>query len=303
MQKYAPASNGNKKWKFYCELCDYGCKRRFLMTQHEKTQKHQMLKNAQKCSSIPEEENANNSLYVCRCGKRYKHVQSYKRHLKNCTINETENSVVVQQKDEHDELKNMLASIHEQYKNMVIENKEMRAIVADMVPRIGNNNTTTINNTLNIQLFLNETCKDALNLTDFIDTLDLNSADLELSRENGAAAGIANIFVKGLKALSMDKRPIHCSDLKREVLFVKDDGVWEQEDDDKQKIKDAISSVSKKQIASIKEWEDAHPGWQSSEKGTTEYCEMVRQITASTSSSDESKIIKTIAKNVIIENK
>ena len=186
---------------------------------------------------------------------------------------------------------------------MVIENKEMRAIVADMVPRIGNNNTTTINNTLNIQLFLNETCKDALNLTDFIDTLDLNSADLELSRENGAAAGIANIFVKGLKALSMDKRPIHCSDLKREVLFVKDDGVWEQEDDDKQKIKDAISSVSKKQIASIKEWEDAHPGWQSSEKGTTEYCEMVRQITASTSSSDESKIIKTIAKNVIIENK
>ena len=301
MQKYAPASSGNKNWKFYCEICDYGCKRRFLLTQHEKTQKHQMLKNAQKCSSPTEVEKSENDLHICKCGKRYKHVQSYKRHQKNCKECE-ENSIVPQsQKNDADDLKKMLTTISEQYKNIVLENKEMRAIVADMVPRIGSNNTTTINNTVNIQVFLNETCKDALNLTDFIDTLDLNSADLELSRESGVAAGIANIFVKGLKALSLDKRPIHCSDLKREVLFVKDDGVWEKEDEDKHKIKDAIASVSKKQIASIKEWEDAHPGWQASEKGTTEYCEMVRQITAVTSSSDESKIIKTIAKNVILD--
>lgn len=300
MQKYAPASNGNKNWKFYCELCDYGCKRRFLMTQHEKTQKHQMLKNAQKCSTQNDEEEKETSLHTCKCGKSYKHVQSYKRHLKTCTHKEEKVIAVQSKQQEHTDLKLMLTNIHEQYKNMVIENKEMRAIVADMVPRLGNNNTT-INNTVNIHVFLNEKCKNALNLTDFIDTLDLDSSDLELSRESGTAAGIANIFVKGLKALSMDKRPIHCSDLKHEVLYVKDDGVWEQENEDKQKIKDAISSVSKKQIASIKEWENAHPGWQSTEKGTTEYCEMVRQITASTSSSDENKIIKTIAKNVIID--
>ena len=185
----------------------------------------------------------------------------------------------------------MLTNIHEQYKNMVIENKEMRAIVADMAPRLGNNNTT-INNTVNIHVFLNEKCKNALNLTDFIDTLDLDSSDLELSRESGTAAGIANIFVKGLKALSMDKRPIHCSDLKHEVLYVKDDGVWEQENEDKQKIKDAISSVSKKQIASIKEWENAHPDGKVQKKERPNIVEMVRQITASTSSSDENKIIK-----------
>ena len=301
MQKYAPASNGNKNWKFYCEICDYGCKRRFLMSQHEKTQKHQMLKNAQKCSSDSESSKNNINLHVCKCGKQYKHIQSYKRHQKTCQVI-SKNVLAVQPKStDNDDLKNMLTTISEQYKNIVLENKEMRAIVADMVPRIGSNNTTTINNTVNIQVFLNETCKDALNLTDFIDTLDLNSADLELSRENGVAAGITNIFVKGLRALSVDKRPIHCSDLKREVLYVKDDGVWEQEDEDKQKIKSAISTISKKQIASIKEWEDAHPGWQSTEKGTTEYCEMVRQVTASTSTSDENKIIKTIAKNVIID--
>ena len=259
-----------------------------------------MLKNAQKCSTQNDEEEKETALHTCKCGKSYKHVQSYKRHLKTCTHKEEKVIAIQSKQQEHTDLKMMLTNIHEQYKNMVIENKEMRAIVADMVPRLGNNNTT-INNTVNIHVFLNEKCKNALNLTDFIDTLDLDSSDLELSRESGTAAGIANIFVKGLKALSMDKRPIHCSDLKHEVLYVKDDGVWEQENEDKQKIKDAISSVSKKQIASIKEWENAHPGWQSTEKGTTEYCEMVRQITASTSSSDENKIIKTIAKNVIID--
>ena len=179
MQKYAPASNGNKNWKFYCEICDYGCKRRFLMSQHEKTQKHQMLKNAQKCSSDSESSKNNINLHVCKCGKQYKHIQSYKRHQKTCQVI-SKNALAVQPKStDNDDLKNMLTTISEQYKNIVLENKEMRAIVADMVPRIGSNNTTTINNTVNIQVFLNETCKDALNLTDFIDTLDLNSADLE----------------------------------------------------------------------------------------------------------------------------
>ena len=79
LQKYAPASNGNKNWKFYCEICDYGCKRRFLMSQHEKTQKHQMLKNAQKCSTQNDEEEKETALHTCKCGKSYKHVQSYKR--------------------------------------------------------------------------------------------------------------------------------------------------------------------------------------------------------------------------------
>ena len=299
MQKYAPASNGNKKYKFYCEKCDYGCNRRFLMSQHEKTQKHQMLKNAQKCSSIQEEVS---DLHHCKCGKKYKHVQSYKRHVKNCQVAQTNLEMIVENKNDKtsDDLRNMLSTISEQYKNMVIENAEMRKIVTELIPRIGNNNTT-INNQINIQMFLNEECKDALNLTDFIDTLKLDMADLDSTRENGYVIGIANIFLRGLKALDLNKRPIHCSDLKREVLYVKDDGIWEQENDEKQKIKQAITSVAKKQIDAIKQWEEEHPGWQNTEKGTKEYCEMVQQVTTPTNEEKDNRIIKNIASGVVLD--
>ena len=214
---------GNDSWKFYCAYCNYGCKRRFLMTQHEKTKKHQMLKNAQKCSLSPNPENTKKDLHKCKCGKEYKHLQSYRRHLKACSIS---NSLVNLEKE--NELKSILLNLNEQYKNIIIENQEMKEIVSNIVPHINNNNTT-INNTVNIQVFLNEECKNAINLTDFIASLELKSADLEVSKENGYAASIANIFVRGLRALSRDKRPIHCSDLKKEVLYVKDDGVWEKE--------------------------------------------------------------------------
>lgn len=299
MQKYAPASNGNKKSRFYCEKCDYGCNRRFLMSQHEKTQKHQMLKNAQECSTPEENEG---SLHKCKCGKKYKHIQSYKRHVKTCQPEEMSNELVIEKHDKtNDDLRNMLSTISEQYKNMVIENAEMRKIVTELIPRIGSNNTTTINNQINIQMFLNEECKDALNLTDFIDTLKLDMADLDSTRENGYVVGIANIFLRGLKALDLNKRPIHCSDLKHEVLYVKDDGIWEQENDKKQKIKHAITSVAKKQINAIKQWEEQHPGWQNTEKGTKEYCEMVQQVTTPTNAEKDNRIIKSIASCVVLD--
>lgn len=299
MQKYAPASNGNKNPKFYCDKCDYGCNRRFLMSQHEKTQKHRMLKNAQKCSTNDE---LSDDLHKCKCGKKYRHVQSYRRHVKNCQYIEASQELVIENKTSKtsDDLRNMLSTISEQYKNMVIENAEMRKIVTEMIPRIGSNNTT-INNQINIQMFLNEECKDALNLTDFIDTLKPDMADLDSTRENGYVVGIANIFLRGLKALDLNKRPIHCSDLKREVLYVKDDGIWEQDNEEKQKIKHAITSVAKKQINAIKQWEDQHPGWQHTEKGTQEYCEMVQQVTTPTNEEKDNRIIKSIASSVVLD--
>jgi len=301
MQKYAPALNGNEKPKYYCEKCDYGCNRPFLMAQHEKTQKHQMLKNAQKCSPPPETQKP---LHKCKCGKKYKHIQSYKRHVKTCKVASENQIVVADSKTDNttDDLRNMLSTISEQYKNMVIENAEMRKIVTELIPRIGNNNTTTtVNNQINIQMFLNEECKDALNLTDFIDTLKLDSADLASTRENGYVVGIANIFLRGLKALDLNKRPIHCSDLKREVLYVKDDGIWEKDNADKHKIRKAITSVAKKQINAIKHWEEEHPGWQSTDEGTQEYCEMVQEVTTPTNDEKDNRIIRSIASGVVLE--
>ncbi len=195
----------------------------------------------------------------------------------------------------------MITALIEQNKSILLENKEMRNIVKDLIPKVGSNNTTNYNQ-FNINVFLNEQCKDALNLTEFVNTLQLSSADLDITRENGYAKGIANIFLKGLRDLDVEKRPIHCSDIKREVLYVKDDDTWEKEAREKPKIKKAIATVAKKQINAIKDWESKHPGWQNSDKGQQQYCEMVREVTSCAGSDEtENKIIRTIAKEVIID--
>lgn len=305
-------------WKFYCPICDYGCKRRFLLQQHEKTKKHEMLKNAQKCSNSKSFTNCKNildkkeesSYYICKCNRQYKHIQSYRRHQKNCNFN----NIISVKEDEsnlNDDYKNIILEnkvmkeVIDQYKNLVEdknnENKEMRELFSQLLPRIGNNNTT-INNTLNLQVFLNEKCKDALNLTDFINTLEIGKVDMEISKEIGLADVIADVFVRGLNALAQDKRPIHCSDIKKEVLYVKDDGVWEKENDERLKIKGAISTFSKKQINSIKKWEENNPNWESTEEGTKNYFQMVQLLTDPVNEEQENKIIKGIAKEVIIKN-
>lgn len=294
MQKYALPTQGKEFWKNYCEICDYGCNKRFLMVQHQKTKKHEMLKNAQSTLPTSKTDAVKDALQVCRCGRKYKHVQSYNRHLKTCekaAVSEN-NAVIVSN------VHVMLSTLSEQYKNIVTENAEMRRIVKELLPRLGN---TTINNQFNIQMFLNEECKDALNLTEFIETLHLDHTDLTSTRENGYAVGISNIFIRGLKALDFNKRPIHCSDLKQEILYVKDYGVWEKEDIDKQKIKGAITSVSKKQINTIKKWEENNPEWQNSEEGTQEYCEMIQHVTYPNNEEENNKIIKNIARELILD--
>jgi hypothetical protein len=245
--------------------------------------------------------NLNMLSYNCPCGRTYKHIQSYNRHKKECSTeittitNETENN----KDDEKDELRNMISTLISQNQNMLLENKDMREMVKDMIPKLGNNNTTI--NKFNLQVFLNEQCKDALNLTDFVATLQLELADLDATRQHGYVNGITNIFVRGLRELELHKRPIHCSDLKREVLYVKDNDTWLKDDDDKARMKQAITTVAKRQLAIIKDWEAKNDKWNETDKGTKMYIDMVKSVTGGSDESSENKIIKTIAKEVIIE--
>tara|TARA_Y100000389_G_scaffold124515_2_gene121893 strand:- start:13286 stop:13921 length:636 start_codon:yes stop_codon:yes gene_type:complete len=204
------------------------------------------------------------------------------------------------QNSEKEELRGMISTLITQNQNIIMENKEMRELVKDMIPKIGSNNTT-INNKFNWQFFLNEQCKEALNLTDFVETLKLSLADLDETRQNGYVTGITNIFIRGLRELELHKRPIHCSDLKREVLYVKDNDTWEKDNENKQMVKHAINTVAKRQIDKIKEWEANAPDWNQTEEGTQKYIEMVRNVTGDNNEISENKIIKTIAKETIIE--
>ena len=263
------------------------------MKQHESTQKHILAYSGSE------------EIYTCSCGKTYKHVQSLRRHMKTC---KKENQQIIEKKSDSElaissettELRSMMTSLLEQNCSMMGEAEALRDIVRQLIPRVGNNNTT-VNAQFNINMFLNEKCKDAINLTDFVDTLNLDTSDLDITRQSGYAAGIANIFLKGLQELDLHKRPIHCSDLKREVLYVKDDGIWGMEDEEKTKIRNAIHAVSKKQVNAIKKWESDNPGWQDSDKGTTAYCEMVRHVTGKNDDITDGQIIKSIAREVIID--
>ena len=306
LEKICTFDDGKKKVSYFCELCDYKCGTKFLFNQHCSTKKHKkakMLGNARE----------NMQKIVCPCGKSYAHSQSYNRHIKNCKFHNVDNTVINEQNStlvgkekevkidsENKELRGMIKQLITQNQNMLMENKEMREMVGEMIPKIGNNNTT-IQNKFNLQIFLNETCKDAINLTDFVNTLELELGDLDNTRQHGFITGITDIFVRGLKQLELNKRPIHCSDLKREVLYVKDNDTWER-DNNKNNMKQAISDVAKKQIDKIKEWEVQHPNWNASDSGTTQYIEMIRNVTNNSEEENpENKIIKTIAKEVLID--
>tara|TARA_B100001094_G_C18131243_1_gene772417 strand:+ start:263 stop:1027 length:765 start_codon:yes stop_codon:yes gene_type:complete len=243
----------------------------------------------------------------CDCGKEYKHVQSYKRHIKRCEIYNNEqhnnNSQFVNKKcisksdSENTILSNMISSLISQNKDILKENKHMMNIVNDIIPKIGN---TTINK-FNLNVFLNEECKDALNLSEFINNLQLQINDLDNTREHGYVDGITNIFVRNLRELEFNKRPIHCSDLKREIIYVKDNDSWGKENDNKLIIRKAISCVAKRQIDIIKEWEEQNKNWNITEEGTRTYLEMVKNVTGSEGHISDNKIIKTIAKEVVID--
>tara|TARA_Y100000389_G_scaffold205088_1_gene262950 strand:- start:3497 stop:4261 length:765 start_codon:yes stop_codon:yes gene_type:complete len=243
----------------------------------------------------------------CDCGKEYKHIQSFNRHIKKCEIYNKEHlntdyqnvskNCTNKSETENIILSNMISSLISQNKDILKENKEMMNIVNDIIPKIGN---TTINK-FNLNVFLNEECKDALNLSEFINNLQLQINDLDNTREHGYVDGITKIFVRNLRQLEFNKRPIHCSDLKREIIYVKDNNSWAKEYDNKPIIRNAISCVAKRQIDIIKEWEEQNKDWNITEEGTRIYLEMVKNVTGSEGYVSDNKIIKTIAKEVVID--
>ncbi len=197
---------------------------------------------------------------------------------------------------EKQELRTIIRNLADQNRTILLENQKMQSVVREMLPKIGSNNTT-----FNLQVFLNEECKDAINLSEFVETLKLEAGDLDRTRELGYAGGVANILVRGLQQMDVHRRPIHCSDLQRQTLFVRDQDAWEQGEDGRGKLCGAISAVAHRQTGKIKEWEADNPDWNKTDEGTQRYIEMVRSITdGGEDGCADSKIISSIAKEVDI---
>jgi hypothetical protein len=190
--------------------------------------------------------------------------------------------------------------------NLLEQNKQLQQQIIDLCKEknttINNNNSNSNNKTFNLQIFLNETCKDAMNIMDFVDSLKVKLSDLENVGRVGYIDGISNIIVNNLKALDISKRPVHCSDLKREIMYVKDKDKWEKENEEKKRLKMAIKHIAHKNIQMIPEWKLEHPEYENDEgKMNDQYLRIVMGAMDGSDETCDNKIISKLAKSVTIE--
>ena len=283
---------------FNCKICDYTCSKQSQWDRHINTRKH---KNVDKLFTNVDILGPK-KVHTCYCGKIYSHRQSLSIHKKKCKNNEdSENSEDSENIDKKDELINYLIKENQEFKNLILE-------IVKKDTTTNNNNITTTNShnkTFNLQFFLNETCKDAMNIMDFVDSLKLQLSDLENVGKIGFVEGISNIIVKNLNSLDETKRPIHCTDSKREVMYVKDEDKWEKDNEEKKKLRKVIKHVAHKNSKMIKDFKAKHPDCEKSDsKFSDEYNKLIIEAMGGKGDNDlekEDKIIRNIAKKVVID--
>ena len=309
--KQNETKNPQKISKYLCENCEYTSNNKKDYTKHLLTLKHQNFENEtnlkQKSPKIPK----NPQLFPklsCICGKIYNSRTTLWRHKKQCF-----QEVLPDDKLSEDKLLEDNLSDKDLIMMLIKENSELKNIVLDVCQKINplnniinsNNITNSHNKSFNLNFFLNETCKDAMNIMDFVDSIKLQLSDLEKVGEIGYVNGISNIIVKNLNALEIEKRPIHCADKKRETLYIKDENKWEKEDDQKNKIRKAIKKVAGKNQRLLPKFKEAHPDCiKAASKFSDQYNKMIIESMGGSGDNDlekEDKIIKNISKNVIID--
>jgi hypothetical protein len=286
------AIRGNTKNEqniFYCNLCNFQCKHKSNYETHLSTEKHKKNINAE-----PTPTN-----YICsQCNKEYLNYNALWKHKKKCVLvnnqrepTELQNvftpcndisqnyisstdiflevlkeskelqQVLIEQNKElqkrllekETELQNRLLEQNEEHHKQIIELASKQGSV------VNNNNSHNKTNNFNLQFYLNETCKDAMNIADFVNSVKLTIDDFETTGKLGFVNGISRIFIKELKKLDTEKLPIHCTDFKRETVYIKDNNTWEKENDDKIRVKWAIDSIAQLNYNQIHQWQEKYP--------------------------------------------
>ena len=292
--------------KFVCMECDFKCSKESDFVRHALTRKH---KNRTNPKAILTQKNAD-KVFACNCGKFYKHMSSLCNHKKNCNIQEQ-----IIQPPPTDMSYNIILEIvkqNQEFKELLIEqnkeNQKLQQRLLEMASKIGNTNCNNNNktNNFNLHLFLNEQCKDALNIEEFVNTIKLQLSDLDMIGKLGYTEGMSKIFIRNLKELDICKRPIHCSDLKRETLYVKDKDAWEKENGENIKIKKAIKGIENKNIKQLPQWRAENPSAEDTDtKKHLDYqhilCESMGGSTLEDDDKKHNKIIRNVAKEIVIE--
>jgi hypothetical protein len=235
--------------------------------------------------------------FECMCGSEFNSRTTLWRHKKTCNqslINENPDLSITDK---------------ELIQLLIKQSMEMMEVIKNGTVNSSNSHNTITNNshnkTFNLQFFLNETCKDAMNITDFVDNIKLQLSDLENVGKVGYVEGISNIIVKNLQELDVTQRPVHCTDKKRETIYIKDQNKWEKENDDKQRLRKAIKRIAFRNYKLINEFKEKHPDClQYHSKYSDQYNKLIIESLGGSGNNDaekENKIIKNISKVVTIE--
>lgn len=276
---------------FYCKNCDYSTSRYSQWQRHIATSKHKMDKMDKIIVPVK---------FVCECGKEYLYQSGLCKHKKHC-INNNKYPYF----SNNEELIQSVLKDNNEFKQLLIEQNSKIIELASKNTVINNTTNNTTNN-FNLQMFLNVQCKDALNITEFVDSLQLQIKDLEDTGRLGYVNGVAKIFLNGLNGLDISKRPIHCSDLKRETIYIKDKDIWEKENYERNKLKLAIKMIASKNIKQIPLWQKENPEYNdSSSKKNDQYLQIVSNAmngsTIEETQKNYDKIISKLAKEVVIQ--
>ena len=295
--------------KIECKKCNFQCSKQSDWNRHILTRKHNNDSKMIVNDSILTPKNAK-SEYVCDCGKTYKWDSGFYRHKKKCSIiqkEETTNSNTISTTDIDKELlMKMLLKNQDIMEGILFKNSDVMNKMMEVMPQIGNTTNTnshnTTNNQFNINMFLNEHCKDAMNLTDFIESLPITNKTYDDTIENGLTKTITNMMVNGLKELDILDRPIHCTDTKRKTLYVKEADIWEK-DKKLNKLLAAIQQIASKQRMLIDKWQEANKGWETEENIQTKLTTLIFNVMTDIENNEKEtkKIINAIGNKVYLD--
>jgi hypothetical protein len=289
-------------YKFSCEYCHYYIDRKSSYDKHLVTSKHLKLTNDNKKGEI----NCDNKQFICEfCDKTFISRVGLWKHKKKCTEENIKNDTT----NSNDKLVLLLVKENAEFKNIIIkllENVSSANITNNNTNTNSHNTTNNDNKIFNLNFFLNETCKDAMNINDFVSSIKVNLEELENTGRQGYIEGITNIILKRLNNLEEHFRPLHCSDSKREVFYIKDNNEWKKENEEKPILTKAIKVIANENIKQIKHWRDKYPDCTDSDsKKNNLYLKIVSNSmngsTVEESIKNIDKIISNVAKEVIID--
>ncbi len=290
--------------KYFCKICDYSCSKQSDFQKHCQTIKH--FSNLDNRKLAKTRQSKVSSEYVCECGKKYKYQSGLCKHKRYCSfVNDCEY--------ENDTMDEVNTIAQKDFISILKQNQEFKEMILDQNKTIMElskrsnitNNTTNNNQKFNLNFFLNTTCKDAMNMSEFIENINIEFQDIENIGKNGYVAGMTDMILSRIKSLEVSKRPLHCTDLKRETMYIKDNDEWSKDTPDNTRLRNMITIVAKQNVGALPLWREKYPECQDWNNPKYDFCiDMMRNILGDIGDEQtrlDNKVIKNLSRHILVE--